>query len=115
MPSLENTSEHTANIFQFCWLVIFYGLLGSVVGGFNEKIIESINYSTTYKRLNVLLSLVTQLLLNAIELYILFNFTQSNSVVFDDWLWNTFAGFIFGVTLFNSQLTLGISKDLFWS
>ena len=115
MPVTENTSEHSANIFKFIFIILFYGMLGIVVGGFNEKIVETIDYSTSYKRLNIVLSIFTQLLINGVELYIVFQFTKSDTIVFDDWLWNTFAGFIFGVTLFSSQTTLSTAKDLFWS
>jgi hypothetical protein len=102
MVAVENIAEHKAKLPQFLLVIIWYGLLGAMVGGANEWLLRKIQGQRN-TRLEALAFIVLQLVFVGVELFIVFQYTQKHTLVFDDWLWNTFAGFIFGVTFFSGQ------------
>jgi hypothetical protein len=102
MVAVENLKEHKDSLPFFLARIIFFGMLGSVVGGANEWLMQKLQGARNTKLYSAVF-IVTQLALIGLEFYVIFRYTQKNTVVFDDWLWNTFAGFIYGVTLFSGQ------------
>jgi hypothetical protein len=97
---------------KFLALVTGFALLGCILGGLLDKLINWVQDSK-FAWWQCFGFLVLQLLITSIVFYILLKYVIVRPVPFDEWMINTFAGFLFTITYFTSQETL--TKNSEWA
>ena len=97
--------EHRESFMKFLARVMAFALLGCILGGLLDKLINWLQDSK-FAWWQCFGFLVLQLLITSIVFYILLKYLIVRPVPFDEWMINTFAGFLFTITYFTSQETL---------
>ena len=102
---VNQKGEHRESFMKFLALVTGFALLGCILGGLLDKLINWVQDSK-FAWWQCFGFLVLQLLITSIVFYILLKYLIVRPVPFDEWMINTFAGFLFTITYFTSQETL---------
>jgi hypothetical protein len=97
--------EHRESFFKFILIVTGFALLGSILGGLLDKLVNWLQDSK-FAWYQCFGFLILQLLITSVVFFLMLKFIVVRPVPFDDWMINTFAGFLFTITYFTSQETL---------
>ena len=109
-----NYNEHKDSSVSFLVWFVFSGFLATILGGALEKLVTYFQKDGQLQpgKLNNILFLIFQLMLNSIVFILLLKFVtfknKFGKISFDDWLSGTFQGIIFTTTFFSSQTNLPI-------
>jgi ABC-type Fe3+-siderophore transport system permease subunit len=97
--------EHRESFFKFLLTVTIFAFIGAMLGGLLDKLVNWMqgNRKSTWDCIGFVL---VQLIITSAIFYIVLKYIIVRPVPFDDWMINTFAGFLFTITFFTSQETL---------
>lgn len=98
-----NKFEHRQTLFKFVSSFVFYGFLGNLLGGLLNYCIVKIQGENP-KKLNCAFTLLYSLGILGVIFFVALKVKKG--ILFDDWLYDTFVGFIFAVTFFNAFQSL---------
>lgn len=96
-----NLYEHRENIVRFLVVFLICGFLGLLLGGIFDYTINKFEGTET-NRLKCAGWLTIQLLITGTSFYLAITLKRTG-IPFDEWMMNTFAGFIFALSLFTVQ------------
>lgn len=103
-----NLYEHAYPLAGFVGTFVLFAALGTASGGLLDKLILQVQGTRTEKG-SCAKYLFLNVVIDSIVFYALLTLKQTG-MRFDDWLMGTFNGFIFALTLFNTQEQL--SKNM---
>jgi len=98
-----NKSEHKETFIEFTSRFVFYALLGAALGGIADIASNKLRNKSNSKVRCGLILLLQLFVIGSIFFWL----TRANfQIPFDDWLMETWTGFVFAITFFSSQKSL---------
>ena len=101
-PKHPHVFEHKQSGPRFIALVVFYGLLGSILGRLIDKGVAAVQ-GTREATLEIIFFFVLQIFVNALVIYIGFKSLRLHQLTLDDWISSTFQGVLFVTMSFSVQ------------
>ena len=102
--------ERKQTFLKFMTVVLLWAIIGCILGALLDKLIDYFQRDKTAPW-QCFGFLVLELFITCIVFYVMLQYIVVRPVSFDEWMMNTFAGFLFSLTYFTSQVTLSKNAD----